>query len=93
MSSVVSIAAPFVSTVQMLPQLHKIYATDSIAGVSQHMLMLALATNALWTLHGVNVGDTSLIVAGVIAAVINALIIEKFYRVKRVGAGAAAAGA
>jgi MtN3 and saliva related transmembrane protein len=81
--SFVAFAAPIVNTVQMLPQLHKIYTTESIAGLSQYMIILALTTNILWTLHGVYLKDKALIVAGVLASLINILIIEKYYRILR----------
>ena len=63
--------APIVNCIQLIPQLYKTYITKSAKDLSIYSLLLILATNLLWLLHGYFTFDSSLLVASSIALAIN----------------------
>jgi len=56
--------APIVSCIQLLPQLHKTYTTESVKHLSFYTLLLIFTSNLLWTLHGYFIADNALIASG-----------------------------
>jgi len=76
---IVATFAPIVNSIQLFPQLYKAYITKSVKDLSFYSLLLILATNLLWVLHGYFIMDISLITAGVVSMIINiALLILVF---------------
>lgn len=68
---IVATLAIIINCVQLVPQLYKTYVTKSAKDLSIYSLILILATNLLWLLHGYFIMDTSLLVASSIAFAIN----------------------
>ena len=62
LSLIIAILAPIVTSLQLLPQLYKIYKSKNVKDVSIHSLFLFLLTNLLWLLHGYFISDYSLII-------------------------------
>jgi MtN3 and saliva related transmembrane protein len=75
----VSILAPVVNCIQLLPQLYKTYKTKHVKDLSVYSLYLILCVSVLWLLHGYFIQDVSLIVAGVISVTVNVCLIILFY--------------
>ena len=71
LKKIVSIMAPVVTCLQLLPQLFKIYKTKNVKDVSIHSLFLFLTTNVLWLMHGYFITDYSLIVGSSIGMIIS----------------------
>lgn len=71
---IVATLAPIVNCVQLAPQLYKTYITKSSKDLSIYSIILILATNTLWLLHGYFIADTSLLIASSIAFAINILL-------------------
>lgn len=63
----------------MLPQLHRTYTTKSVKDLSLYSLLLIFLTNVLWALHGYNILDFPLLIAGVLTASINAMLITLYF--------------
>lgn len=82
---IVATFAPIVNSIQLFPQLYKVYITKSVKDLSFYSLLLILATNLLWVLHGYFIIDISLITAGVVSIIINIvlLILVFIYRKNR----------
>ena len=78
----VSILAPIVNCIHIVPQLYKTYTTSSVKDLSIYSLYLILCASILWLLHGYFIQDVSLIVAGTINVALNASLIILFYRYK-----------
>ena len=74
----VSILAPFVNTIQQLPQVYKTFTTKRVKDLSLYSLLLILTTNLLWLLHGYFIWDASLMVSGVISLVINGTLLTGY---------------
>ena len=72
---IVSILAPIVTSVQLMPQLYKTYTTKNAKGISFYSLLLILTTNTLWLLHSYFILDYSLIVSGIVGIIINMLVL------------------
>ena len=82
LSLIVAILAPVITSLQLLPQLYKIYKTKNVNGVSIHSLYLFLITNLLWLLHGYFITDYSLLIGSAIGMIISisSLILYIKYR-------------
>jgi MtN3 and saliva related transmembrane protein len=82
---IVSIFAPLVNCIQLVPQLYKTYITKSVKDLSLYSLLLILFTNILWLTHGIFIWDLSLLIAGSISVIINFLlfIFYMLYRKRR----------
>lgn len=74
-SFVVATLAPIINCAQLLPQLYKTYTTKCVKNISLYSLLLILATNSLWLLHGYFINDRSLIISGMIAMSINITLV------------------
>jgi uncharacterized protein with PQ loop repeat len=72
--------APIVSCIQLLPQLHKTYTTESVKYLSFYTLLLIFTSNLLWTLHGYFIEDTALIASGFINFIIIVLLVCLYIR-------------
>ena len=70
----VSLLAPIVNCIQLLPQLIKTSITGRVKDLSFGSLLLILFTNLLWLLHGYFISDISLILAGWISISINTML-------------------
>jgi MtN3 and saliva related transmembrane protein len=82
---IVSILAPLVNCIQLVPQLYKTYITKSVKDLSLYSLLLILFTNILWLTHGIFIWDLSLLIAGSISVIINfsLFIFYMLYRKRR----------
>ena len=67
--------APLFSCVQSLPQLHKLFTSGNVRGISILTLILFLITNVLWLVHGYYQEDWPIIISEGFAVIINALLI------------------
>jgi len=70
-SSLVAILAPLFTSFQLVPQLYKTYTSRSVVDLSLNSIILMTVGNLLWLLHGYFIRDTSLLIAGLIASVVN----------------------
>jgi uncharacterized protein with PQ loop repeat len=76
---IVATLAPIVNSIQLFPQLYKTYITKSVKDLSFFSLLLLLANNILWVLHGYFIMDISLIVACAGSMTINIALIILFF--------------
>jgi len=76
---VVATLAPAINCVQLVPQLYKTYASKRVKDLSFYSLLLILATNMLWLLHGYFIWDLSLVVAGSISVFINSALLALYF--------------
>ena len=74
----VSIFAPVLSSVQIFPQLLHTFKTKRVRDLSVHTLMLVLFSELVWLLHGVFIGDFTLIASGVISMSFSSLLLGMF---------------
>ena len=81
--TIVAIVAPVVNCIQLFPQLYKTYVTKSVDDLSMYSLLLILTTNMLWLLHGFFIGDSPLIIAGVISMIINVSLFVLYLRYRK----------
>lgn len=79
---VVAILAPTVNCIQLLPQLYKTYKTKSAEDLSLYTLLLILATNILWLLHGYFIMDNALLVSAYIGLLINSMVFGLYIKYK-----------
>ena len=77
---IVSILAPGINCIQLVPQLWKIVRTKRVKDLSLGSLLLIITTNLLWLLHGYYIMDQSLLVAGIISVLINGTLIGLYFR-------------
>jgi MtN3 and saliva related transmembrane protein len=77
--AIVATLAPIVNSIQIFPQLYKTYQTKSVKDLSLFFLLLILTTNILWLLHGYFINDQSLIIAGIIAAMMNITLLVLYF--------------
>ncbi len=75
---IVSTVAPIVNSVQLFPQLYKTYTTKSVTDLSLYSLLLILATNLLWLLHGYFIRDISLLAAGIVSISVNIALVSLY---------------
>ena len=78
-TTLVSIAAPLVNCVQLIPQLYKTYMTRSVADLSLYSLLLILVTNLLWFTHGLFIRDTSLLLSGSVSLLVNGALLALYF--------------
>jgi uncharacterized protein with PQ loop repeat len=84
-SLIVATLVPIVNSIQLFPQLYKTYITKSVKDLSLYSLLLILATNLLWLLHGYFIVDLSLIVAGLVSMIINVSLLTLYFLYRRNG--------
>jgi MtN3 and saliva related transmembrane protein len=77
--TIVATLAPIVNSIQIFPQLYKTYQTKSVKDLSLYFLLLILTTNILWLLHGYFINDQSLIIAGIIAGMMNITLLILYF--------------
>ena len=77
--AIVATLAPIVNSIQIFPQLYKTYQTKSVKDLSLFFLLLILTTNILWLLHGYFINDQSLIIAGIIAGMMNITLLILYF--------------
>jgi MtN3 and saliva related transmembrane protein len=77
--AIVATLAPIVNSIQIFPQLYKTYQTKSVKDLSLYFLLLILTTNILWLLHGYFINDQSLIIAGIIAGMMNITLLILYF--------------
>lgn len=82
---IVATLAPIINCIQPFPQLYKTYITKSVKDLSVWSLLLILATNLLWLLHGYFIFDIPLIVTGVINMIINITLLTLYFLYRKVG--------
>lgn len=63
---IVAIMAPVMSTVNMVPQIYKIYKTKRVRDISLTMIILLIITNLFWFLHGYFIMDLSILASCII---------------------------
>ena len=79
LSFIVSILTPLANCIQLFPQLYKTYITKSVNDLSLHSLLLILATNLLWLIHGYFIVDHPLIIAGIISSITNIILLRLYF--------------
>lgn len=78
-TTLVSIAAPLVNCVQLIPQLYKTYTTRSVGDLSPYSLLLILVTNLLWFAHGLFIKDMSLLLSGFVSLLVNGTLLALYF--------------
>ena len=76
---IVATLAPIINSIQIFPQIYKTYQTKSVKDLSLYFLLLFLTTNILWLLHGYFIKDRSLIIAGIIAGIMNITLLVLYF--------------
>jgi MtN3 and saliva related transmembrane protein len=78
-----AILAPLFTCMQLVPQLYKTYSSKSVKDLSLESLLIITLGNLLWLLHGYFIRDTPLLVAGLVASLVNASLLWLYmlYRV------------
>ena len=76
---VVATLAPTINCVQLVPQLYKTFRTKRVKDLSLYSLLLIVATNVLWLLHGYFIWDLSLLAAGSISIAINTTLLVLYF--------------
>jgi len=67
---IVATLAPFISCIQLMPQMYKTYTTKNVKDLSFVTLLMILCADTLWLLHGHFIVDYSLIIGCLINVVI-----------------------
>jgi MtN3 and saliva related transmembrane protein len=75
----VATLAPIVNTIQIFPQIYKTYQTKSVEDLSLFFLLLFFINTILWLLHGYFINDQSLIIAGIIAGIMNIILLVMYF--------------
>ena len=76
---IVSVLAPVVSCIQMLPQIRKVIKSKNVRDISFYSLLLLLFSNFLWLLHGYFVMDLSILFSEVVAVLVNLFLLGLFF--------------
>ena len=76
---IIATLAPIVNTIQMLPQLHKIYTSKHVRDVSLTTLILIALSSLLWLLHGYFIMDVSLLAGGIVSLIINISLLTLYF--------------
>ena len=79
MENIVAIAAPFLTCIQLVPQVYKTYTTRNVSGLSVYTFMLAWTTSLLWWIHGYYTLDLSLMVATTVSLIMNSSMLIMLY--------------
>jgi len=79
----VAILAPTINCLQWLPQLYKTYVTQRVHDLSLYSLLLILATNLLWLLHGYFIMDMALLVSGTVSVCVNLFLLRLYMLYRR----------
>jgi MtN3 and saliva related transmembrane protein len=80
---IVSILAPTINCIQLLPQLYKTIKTKKVRDLSLVSILLVLFANLLWLLHGYFILDMSLIIGGMISMTINITLLVLYVLYKK----------
>jgi len=78
-SSFVAILAPIFTSFQLVPQLYKTYMSRSVVDLSLGSIILITVGNFLWLAHGYFIRDASLLMAGLIATVVNISLLLLYF--------------
>lgn len=70
----VAALAPFLSSINLIPQLYKIYKTKRMRDLSFHWILLLIITSIAWLLHGYFIMDFSVIASSVVNLTQNILL-------------------
>lgn len=76
---IVATLAPIVNTIQIFPQIYKTYQTKSVKDLSLFFLLLFFINTILWLLHGYFINDQSLIISGIIAGIMNIILLVMYF--------------
>ena len=79
MENIVAIAAPFLTCIQLVPQVYKTYTTRNVSGLSVYTFMLAWTTSLLWWIHGYYTLELSLMVATTVSLIMNSSMLIMLY--------------
>ena len=79
MENIVAIAAPFLTCIQLVPQVYKTYTTRNVSGLSVYTFMLAWTTSLLGWIHGYYTLDLSLMVATTVSLIMNSSMLIMLY--------------
>ncbi len=82
LQSFVSIFAPVLSSVQILPQIMHTYQTKRVKDLSLQTLLLILLSELVWLLHGVFIGDFTLIASGIFSMTFSTTLLSLFFMYK-----------
>lgn len=77
---IIGIIAALLTTFGFVPQIIKIYKTKSAKDVSIMTLFQFSIGTLLWTLYGIHIGDTIIIVANIITFITVIMMVILYYR-------------
>jgi uncharacterized protein with PQ loop repeat len=83
LAALVSVLAPIFTCIQLIPQLYKTYITQKVDDLSFDSLLFITVGNLLWLAHGYYVKDSSLIIAGLFATVVNTALLHLYFVYRR----------
>lgn len=78
----VRVAAPLVTTIQHIPQVYKIWKTQSVRDLSLEALILMLCASSLWVAHAYFNSDDALMCSSLIALVIDICVLTMVLRMR-----------
>ena len=77
---IIGLTAACLTTISFLPQVYKIWKYKSSDGISLSMYIFMLLGVILWFLYGILIGSISVMLANLIAAILQIIII--YYKLK-----------
>jgi uncharacterized protein with PQ loop repeat len=78
----VRVAAPLVTTIQHIPQVYKIWKTQSVRDLSIEALLLMLCASSLWVAHAYFNQDDALMCSSLVALVIDICVLTMVLRMR-----------
>tara|TARA_A100000164_G_C21515857_1_gene589214 strand:+ start:358 stop:618 length:261 start_codon:yes stop_codon:yes gene_type:complete len=77
---IIGLVAACFTTISFMPQVYKIWKHKSSDGISLSMYLFMLTGVILWFLYGVLIGSVSVMLANLIASILQIIII--YYKIK-----------
>ena len=82
LDEIISVIAPTLNCIQLLPQLCKTYSTKQVNDISIESLILIITTNILWFLYGIFIYNMPLIISGCVSLFINCALMVLYMNYK-----------
>jgi hypothetical protein len=83
----ITVLAPVVNGIQLVPQLHHTLTTESVHDLSLWVLVLLFVSNLIFLAHGYFTTDKSQVITGIVNLVLNVVLFWLYRRYKNVSQG------
>ena len=77
------ITAGILTTVAFIPEVYRVYRNNDDSGLSQAYLYIFLVGVLIWVAYGAIIRSWSVIIANSCTAILNILLIAKYYQLRR----------